>query len=143
MLPIEDAHLASAISGPVRGAILSAILRRQALRREAQLPLLDVRAEYERAVTQARWRAHVETYGEAIRAQVYAELRAKQGPHFRMSVGGMWAVRLLTAKRLRDGFGGETLSLRSTPLRLKARSRQPRANPGSLYRRLNEEPDDG
>ena len=50
MRPIEDARSASAITGPDRGAIFSNILRRQALRREAQLPLLNIRAEYERAV---------------------------------------------------------------------------------------------
>ncbi|TFZ54791.1 hypothetical protein E4V01_24590 [Methylorubrum sp. Q1] len=104
MLPIEDAHPASAITGPDRGAILSAIFRRQALRREAQLPLLDVRAEYERAIEQARWRAHVTTYGEATRAQVLAELRAKHGPQFGSSVGGKWTLWLLLEKRLREMF---------------------------------------
>ncbi|WHQ70099.1 hypothetical protein [Methylorubrum extorquens] len=106
MLPTEDVRPASAIPSPDRGAILSHILRRQALRREAQLPALNVRAEYERAVEQARWRAHVEKYGEAIRAQVLTELRAKNGPQFGGSVGGMWAVRLLTEKRLREMFKG-------------------------------------
>ncbi|KQQ17575.1 hypothetical protein ASF56_22915 [Methylobacterium sp. Leaf122] len=106
MRPIEDARPASAITGPDRGAIFSDILRRQALRREAQLPLLNVRAEYERAVEQARWQAHVEQYGEAIRAQVLAELRAKNGLQFGGSVGGLWAIRLLTEKRLREMFNG-------------------------------------
>lgn len=106
MLPTEDARPASAITGPDRGAIFSDLLRRQALRREAQLPLLNVRAEYERAVEQARWRAHVATYGDAIRAQVLAELRAKNGPQFGGSVGGMWAVRILASKRLREMFNG-------------------------------------
>lgn len=104
MLPIEDAHPASAITGPDRGGILSAILRRQTLRREAQLPLLDVRAEYERAVERARWKAHVVKHGVTIRDQVVAELRAKHGPQFGGSVGGMWAVRLRTEKRLREMF---------------------------------------
>lgn len=107
MHPIEDVRSASTITGPDRGAIFSNILRRQALRREAQLPLLNVRAEYERAVDQARWRAHVETYGETIRAQVLAELRAKNGPQFGGSVGGMWAVRILASKRLREMFNRE------------------------------------
>lgn len=104
MRHIEDARTASAITGPDCGAIFSNILRRQALRREAQLPLLDVRAEYERAVEQARWRAHVETYGDAVRAQVLAELRAKNGPQFGYSIGGLWVVRLLAAKRIRQMF---------------------------------------
>ncbi|OHV17801.1 hypothetical protein BK022_03310 [Methylorubrum extorquens] len=104
MRPTEDARPASAITGPDRGAIFSNILQRQALRREAQLPLLDVRAEYERAIEQARWKAHVETYGETIHAQVLAELRTKNGPQFGGSVGGMWAVRILASKRLREMF---------------------------------------
>jgi len=104
MLLNEDARPASAINGPDRGTIFSNILRRQALRREAQLPLLNVRAEYERAVEQARWQAHVETYGEAIHAQVLADLRAKNGPRFGGSVGGLWMVRLLTEKWLRKMF---------------------------------------
>lgn len=107
MLPIEDAHPASAITGPDRGAILSTILRRQTLRREAQLPLLDVRAEYDRAVEWARWKAHVVKHGEIIRDQVLAELRAKHGSQFGSSIGGLWAVRLLTTKRLRDLFDKE------------------------------------
>lgn len=107
MRPIEDACPASASPGPDRGAIFSDILRRQALRREAQLPLLDVRAEYERAVERVRWRTHVERYGEAVRAQVLAELRTKNGPQFGGSVGGLWAVRLRTEKRLREMFDRE------------------------------------
>lgn len=106
MLPSDGARPSSTISGPDRGAIFSNILRRQALRREAQLPPLNIRGEYERAVEQARWRAHVETHGEAVRAQVLAELRARSGPQFGGSVGGMWAVRLLADKRLRETFNG-------------------------------------
>lgn len=104
MLPTEDTLPASAITGPDRGAILSTILRRQALRREAQLPLLDVRSEYERAVEQAQWKVHVETYGDAVRAQVLAELRAKHGPQFGYSIGGLWVVRSLAAERIRQIF---------------------------------------
>lgn len=104
MLPTEDARPASAIPGPDRGAIFSDLLRRQALRREARLPLLNVRAEYELAVGKARWRAHVEKYGEAVRAEVLAELRAKNGPQFGASMGGLWAVRLLTEARLQNIF---------------------------------------
>ncbi|MGA4551130.1 hypothetical protein [Methylorubrum aminovorans] len=106
MLPTNEEPAAAAIAGPDRGAIFSAILKRQTLRCEARLPLLDIRAEYERAVEQARWQAHVETYGESIRAQVLAELRAKNGPRFGGSVGGLWMVRLLTEKRLREMFAG-------------------------------------
>lgn len=103
---IEDAPPTAVITAPDRSAILSGILQRQALRREARLPMLDVRAEYERAVEQALWQAHVEKYGGAVRAEVLAELRLKHGPQFGSSLGGLWAVRLRTEKRLRDMFAG-------------------------------------
>jgi hypothetical protein len=38
-----------------RAALLINILNRNALRREAKLPALDIAAEYERAVAQANW----------------------------------------------------------------------------------------
>ncbi|WHQ69527.1 hypothetical protein [Methylorubrum extorquens] len=100
MLPTKNMRPAPTISVPDRGAIFSDILRRQALRRESQLPLLNVRAEYERAVEEARWRAHVEKNGEAIRAQVLAELRAKNGPQFGGSACCKWAVKVLASRRL-------------------------------------------
>lgn len=103
---IKTAVHESATSTPLidRAAIFSTILRRQALRREAQLPLLDIRAEYERAVEQALWQAHVEEHGETVRAEVLAELRAKHGPQFGQSVGGLWAIRILTGRRLAEMF---------------------------------------
>ncbi len=87
-----------------RAAVLNSILQRQALRREARLPPLNIRTEYDRAVEQALWRAHFEEHGETVRAQVLAELRVKHGPQFGQSVGGLWAVRLLTDRRLREMF---------------------------------------
>lgn len=102
-----EARFASAASNIDRAATLTSILRRQALRRLAQLPLLNIRAEYERAVEQAHWRAHVEEHGETVRAQVFAELRSRHGPQFGYSVGGLWAVRLRTERRLRDTFAGK------------------------------------
>jgi len=107
MPPIEDEIATAAITGPDRAAIFSSILRRQALRREAQLPLLNVRAEYEHAVSQALWRAYVEEHGATVRAQVLDELRSRLGAQFGSSVGGLWAVRLRTEKRLRDMFAGK------------------------------------
>ncbi|AWI89814.1 hypothetical protein C0214_17030 [Methylobacterium sp. DM1] len=101
---IEDALPTAVITAPDRSAILSGLLQRQALRREAHLPLLNIRAEYEQAVEHARWRAHVEEHSEAVRAQVLAELRSRHGPQFGASVGGLWAVHLRTEKQLRDMF---------------------------------------
>jgi len=101
---IEDQPQARALLPIDSSAILTSILQRQALRREAHLPLLNIRAEYERAVQQARWLAHVEEHGETVRAQVLAELRFRHGPQFGYSVGGLWTVWLRTEKRLREMF---------------------------------------
>lgn len=100
----EEIQLGPALFDIDRSAILTTILQRQALRREAQLPLLNVRAEYERTVEQALWKTHVDECGEAVRAEVLAELRSRHGPQFGYSVGGLWAVRLRTEKRLREMF---------------------------------------
>lgn len=102
--PVKDCSQAQAHLCVDRAAIFTSILHRQALRREAQLPLLNIRAEYEHAVEQARWRAHVEEHGETIRAEVLAELRAKHGSQFGQSVGGLWAIQLLTGQKLRESF---------------------------------------
>lgn len=87
-----------------RGAIFSDLLRRQVLRREARLPLLDVRAEYHRAVEQALWRRHVELNHERVRAAVLAQLRAKHGERFGGSWGGRMAVSLLAQQALQNSF---------------------------------------
>ena len=70
-----------------RGAILTNILIRQNLRREAKLPLLDVRREYERIVEQARWREHVDQHYEEGRAQVLRDYRERLGSEM-LSAGG-------------------------------------------------------
>ena len=90
-----------------RAAILHAIYQRQALRRDARLPLLDIKVEYERAVEQALWSAHVEAHHDRVREEVLEELRAQHGRDLRGSVGGLWVVRLLTSKRLQEMFDEE------------------------------------
>ena len=87
-----------------RSAIFSSILARNALRREAKLPLLNVRSEYERIVDLALWRAHVERNHEVTTATLLRELRAKQGPNFPQSAGGRWALNALVAKNLKESF---------------------------------------
>ena len=84
-----------------RSAIFTSILHRQALRREAHLPLLDVRAEYGRAVGFALWKAHVERHYERIRAEVLSSRRAKHGEGWGLRVGGRWVVEYETTRALR------------------------------------------
>jgi hypothetical protein len=85
-------------------AILASIWARNALRREAQLPLLSVRATFERELRQARWSAHVEEHYAETREQVLADQRAKHGQGWGLSVGGRWGAHLLTMKALQESF---------------------------------------
>jgi hypothetical protein len=85
-------------------AILASIWARNALRREAQLPLLPVRATFEREVRQARWSAHVEQHYATTRTRVLDELRARHGEGFGYSVGGRWIIEAMTTQALRTTF---------------------------------------
>ena len=87
-------------------AILASIWARNTLRREAQLPLLPVRATFERELHQARWSAHVEHYYAATRERVLAEQCAKHGPDWGLSTGGGWGAHLLMMKVLRETYCG-------------------------------------
>ena len=92
---------------PDRSAIFSSILTRNALRREAHLPLLDVRQTFDREVEQALWRAHVGQHVETVRAQVWARRRAHHGPTWGLSAGGRWAVNAEVRAILRESFQAE------------------------------------
>lgn len=87
-----------------RTAIFCSVLERNALRREAHLPLLDVRATYEREVAGALWRAHRTMNYEAVRAEVVARLRARFGPKWGYSAGARWHVEIEIDRELRRSF---------------------------------------
>ncbi len=86
-------------------AIFTSLTRRNALRREAGLPLLDVRAEFDHGVALARW----EEYQAAcdaqadlratIQAEVVEELRRRTRRDHRLSAGGRWLISHLTRER--------------------------------------------
>ncbi|MGH1570879.1 hypothetical protein ACRAWG_09650 [Methylobacterium sp. P31] len=84
--------------------ILSSIWARNALRREAGLPLWPVRETFERELRQVRWRVHVEENYAATRNLVLAELRARHGQGFGLSAGGRWVVEARTEQALRASF---------------------------------------
>ncbi|MHB2205360.1 hypothetical protein [Methylobacterium sp. CM6257] len=92
-------------------AILASIWARNALRREAQLPLLPVRATFEREWRQARWSVHVEQHYAATRERVLAEKRPKHGQGWELSVRGGWGAHLLTMKILRASFPKTTATI--------------------------------
>ena len=87
-----------------RAKILEALLQRNALRREAHLPLLDVTAVYRREVEQARWREHVNAFYAGVHAAVLGRYRVQYGPAWGGSTGGRWAVQAEVSKLLRESF---------------------------------------
>ena len=88
---------------PDRAVIFSDLLARNALRREAQLPPLDVRHEFRLAVERSLWAEHVERHHAEVRARVLDDLRRRLGQE-PSSTGGRWAISSLTLKALRESF---------------------------------------
>jgi|GEM_PF-6705083 hypothetical protein len=85
-------------------AILTEILRRNALRRDTRLPPLDVRAEYQQAVATAHWREVRDRHYETVREEVVQRLRQERGPNWGHSAGGRWMVEALTERELQRFF---------------------------------------
>ena len=87
-----------------RASIFSELCRRNALRREAQLPPLNIPAEYEQLVAVAKWSYIVEHHYVDTRAEVLAGLRATRGPDFGNSAGGRWMIEIFTERTLRKRY---------------------------------------
>jgi hypothetical protein len=92
-----------------KSALFFAVLKRNALRRAACLPLLDVREEYRRAVAEAAWREFEQrcaTEAEALarcRAEAVAHCRARFGPGFDpRNFGSRILVARETDRRFRE-----------------------------------------
>jgi hypothetical protein len=91
-----------------RSAIFLNLCARNQMRREARLPLLDLKAEYRHAITvaeAARLRAIREPYQSQVRAEILNEMRAKYGPHWPSDSGGRWMLMGLVRKALADRYG--------------------------------------
>ncbi len=85
-------------------AILAAILRRNAFRREAQLPLLNVLAVYRSEVAYRRsWAVHDAHY-PALRDEVVKRLTAVRGAEFIRTRPGMWRVHVEATRLLHERF---------------------------------------
>ena len=91
-----------------RAQVLTRILKRNALRREAKLPLLPVRETFEREVRAAEWRAFCEQHAQAVWDEILAEKR-RGYPDRGNSAGGQMALRLMTGKILSERFARERL----------------------------------
>ena len=87
-----------------RASIFSELCRRNALRREAHLPLLNVPVEYVRLVDVAKWSYIVEHHYAETRAEVFAALRATRGHDFGNSAGGRWMIEIFTERALRQRY---------------------------------------
>lgn len=85
-------------------AIFTTILRRNALRREARLPLLDVRAEYQEEVATAHQHEIYEQHYDVVRAEVVERLREEREPGWEGTEGGRWLLDVLVRRELRQRF---------------------------------------
>lgn len=88
-----------------RAAVFKAILDRQALRRDARLPVLDVPTEYRRALELALWQRHVALHLDQARRRVLGRQRAKYGLKWPSSWGGKVMFLALVQRELAAGFG--------------------------------------
>ena len=101
-----------------KAAILSRVLERNALRRAALLPPLDVGLEFRRAVAEAAWQEYERRCGDESEAltrcrdEAVAHFRQKFGPDFDpRDFGGRVVVARETDRRFREHMcallGGE------------------------------------
>ena len=91
-----------------RSAIFLNLCFRQKIRREASLPLLDLKAEYDHSVIiaeAARQRAMRKQYVPQVRAEVLAEMRERYGPDWGNCWSGRLALGALVDKRLFERYG--------------------------------------
>ena len=88
-----------------KAGIFTDLTRRNALRREAKLPLLDIQAEFVHAVEVATWReAREEHAGDIarIREQAEADFRQRHCADGGLSAGGRWAINYEIMRRIID-----------------------------------------
>jgi hypothetical protein len=86
-----------------RQQILETLYQRQALRREARLPRIDVHAEYRRLVEVERWAEIVEQHWSEVEEEILRE-KLREREDWGVSAGGRLALRLLTAQALRERY---------------------------------------
>ena len=88
-----------------KAAIFTDLTRRNALRREAKLPLLDVQAEFVHAVEVATWREACKEHADdiaRIREQAEADFRQRHCADGGLSAGGRWAINYEIIRRIID-----------------------------------------
>jgi hypothetical protein len=91
-----------------RLAIFQNLCLRNQLRREAQLPLLDLKTEYVLAVALAEARerrALRKQYEPQLRAEILDKMRARYGPLWPNDMGGRLWLGALVNKALAERYG--------------------------------------
>ena len=91
-----------------KAAIFEELCRRNQLRREARLPLLDLKVAYRHEVIIAeakRLRAIRKPYEAQVRAEILNQYRAIYGPHWPSDSGGRWMLMGLMRKALSERYG--------------------------------------
>src|SRR4028118_694373 len=91
-----------------KAAIFAELCRRNQMRREARLPLLDLKAEYRQAIQLAeakRLRASRKPYEAQVRAEILNQYRAIYGSHWPSDSGGRWKLMGLVRKALSEQYG--------------------------------------
>jgi hypothetical protein len=91
-----------------KAAIFEDLCRRNQIRREAMLPLLDLRSEYRIAIAlaEARERRAIrKRYEHEVRDQIVSEMRVRYGPHWPSETAGRYWLGALISKRLAERYG--------------------------------------
>jgi hypothetical protein len=91
-----------------KAAIFKELCCRNQIRREARLPLLDLRAEYNHAVIiaeAARLRAIREQYEPEVRNEIITQMREKHGPHWGKDLGGRYWLGELVRRTIAERYG--------------------------------------
>ena len=91
-----------------RAEIFRVLCVRQKIRREACLPLLDLKAEYDHAVAMAesaRLRAIRAQYEPEVRNEIITQMREKHGPHWGKDLGGRYWLGELVRRTIAQRYG--------------------------------------
>lgn len=91
-----------------RSAIFLNLCARNQIRREAQLPLLDLKAEYAHEVViaeAARRRAMRKQYEPQVREEIITRMRQQHGPHWGKDLGGRYWLGELVRRTIAERYG--------------------------------------
>ncbi len=91
-----------------RAAIFEELCRRNEIRKETGMKLLDMKAEYDHAVhvaEAARRRSIYKPHVEEVWNEILAKMRARFGPHWPSDLGGRLLFGALLRRILAERYG--------------------------------------